>query len=193
MSDFAPVFHMKFLKTENSLAKRLVLAALFVAATTVALADWPQFRGPLGTGHIPDGQALPAEVRACADAVPDAVVYSISAGTWCPGCAQNMRRRRKHGCERMDKIGVKCVPLRNKTSSAARKATAKAKPTGSTVVQLTRAHLRQRMRSRASNDSTHAHNTQATPRRQLVKETGAGACNLAGGTLRSSRQAGPNE
>ena len=52
---------MKFLKTENSLAKRLVLAALFVAATTVALADWPQFSGPLGTGHIPGGQALPAE------------------------------------------------------------------------------------------------------------------------------------
>ena len=52
---------MKFLKTENALTKCLVLAALFVAATTVALADWPQFRGPLGTGHIPGGQALPAE------------------------------------------------------------------------------------------------------------------------------------
>ena len=52
---------MTFLKTENALTKCLVLAALFVAATTVALADWPQFRGPLGTGHIPGGQALPAE------------------------------------------------------------------------------------------------------------------------------------
>ena len=54
---------MKFLKlkTENFLAKRLVLAALLVAATTVAIADWPQFRGPLGSGHIPGGQALPSE------------------------------------------------------------------------------------------------------------------------------------
>ena len=52
---------MTFLKTENALTKCLVLVALFVAATTVALADWPQFRGPLGTGHIPGGQALPAE------------------------------------------------------------------------------------------------------------------------------------
>ena len=52
---------MTFLKTENALTKCLVLPALFVAATTVALADWPQFRGPLGTGHIPGGQALPAE------------------------------------------------------------------------------------------------------------------------------------
>ena len=62
MSDFAPILHMKFLKlkTENFLAKRLVLAALFVAAPTVALADWPQFRGPLGSGHIPGGQALPS-------------------------------------------------------------------------------------------------------------------------------------
>ena len=63
MSDFAPILHMKFLKlkTKNFLAKCLVLAALFVAATTVALADWPQFRGPLGSGHIPGGQALPSE------------------------------------------------------------------------------------------------------------------------------------
>ena len=63
MSDFGPILHMKFLKlkTENFLAKRLVLAALFVAATTVALADWPQFRGPLGSGHIPGGQALPSD------------------------------------------------------------------------------------------------------------------------------------
>ena len=44
MSEFGPSLHMKFfkLKTENFLAKRLVLAALFVVATTVALADWPQ-------------------------------------------------------------------------------------------------------------------------------------------------------
>ena len=63
VSDFAPILHMKFLKlkTENFLAKRLVLAALLVAATTVAIADWPQFRGPLGSGHIPGGQALPSE------------------------------------------------------------------------------------------------------------------------------------
>ena len=61
MSDFAPVFHMKFLKTKNSLAKRLVLGALLVAATAVDAVDWPQFRGPLGTGHIPGGQALPVE------------------------------------------------------------------------------------------------------------------------------------
>jgi outer membrane protein assembly factor BamB len=40
---------------------RLVLAALFVAAATSGLADWPQYRGPLGTGHIPGGQALPIE------------------------------------------------------------------------------------------------------------------------------------
>ena len=63
MSDFAPILHMKFLKlkTKNFLVKRLVLAVLFVAATSVALADWPQFRGPLGSGHIPGGQALPSE------------------------------------------------------------------------------------------------------------------------------------
>ena len=62
MSDFAPILHMKFLKlkTENLLAKRLVLATLFVAAPTVALADWPQFRGPLGSGHIPKGSKLPS-------------------------------------------------------------------------------------------------------------------------------------
>ena len=63
MSEFGPPLHMKFfkLKTENFLAKRLVLAALFVVATTVALADWPQFRGPFGSGHIPGGQALPSD------------------------------------------------------------------------------------------------------------------------------------
>ena len=26
-----------------------------------AMADWTEFRGPLGTGHIPDGQAMPGE------------------------------------------------------------------------------------------------------------------------------------
>jgi len=52
---------MTFLKTKNSLAKRLVLGALLVAATAVDAVDWPQFRGPLGTGHIPGGQALPVE------------------------------------------------------------------------------------------------------------------------------------
>ena len=63
MSEFGPTLYMKFfkLKTENFLAKRLVLAALFVVATTVALADWPQFRGPFGSGHIPGGQALPSD------------------------------------------------------------------------------------------------------------------------------------
>ena len=25
------------------------------------MADWTEFRGPLGTGHIPDGQAMPGE------------------------------------------------------------------------------------------------------------------------------------
>jgi len=52
---------MTFLKTKNFLAKRLVLGALLVAATAVDAVDWPQFRGPLGTGHIPGGQALPVE------------------------------------------------------------------------------------------------------------------------------------
>ena len=52
---------MKFLKTKNSLAKRLVLGALLDVATAVDAVDWPQFRGPLGTGHIPGGQALPVE------------------------------------------------------------------------------------------------------------------------------------
>ena len=63
VSDFAPILQMKFLKlkTKNFLVKRLVLAVLFVAATSVALADWPQFRGPLGSGHIPGGQALPGD------------------------------------------------------------------------------------------------------------------------------------
>jgi len=61
VSDFVPVFDMTFLKTKNSLAKRLVLGALLVAATAVDAVDWPQFRGPLGTGHIPGGQALPVE------------------------------------------------------------------------------------------------------------------------------------
>ena len=62
MSDFVPILHMKLLKlkTKKFLVKRLVLAALFVAATTVALADWPQFRGPLGSGHIPKGSKLPS-------------------------------------------------------------------------------------------------------------------------------------
>jgi len=61
--DFAPVLHMKFLKlkTDNVLGKRLVLAGLVLAATASCLANWPQFRGPLGTGHIPGGQVLPAE------------------------------------------------------------------------------------------------------------------------------------
>ena len=54
---------MKFLKlkTDNVLGKRLVLAGLVLAATASCLANWPQFRGPLGTGHIPGGQVLPAE------------------------------------------------------------------------------------------------------------------------------------
>ena len=46
--------------TENFLAKRFALAGLLLAATISGLADWPQFRGPLGNGHMPDGSKLPS-------------------------------------------------------------------------------------------------------------------------------------
>ncbi|MDP6795089.1 MAG: PQQ-binding-like beta-propeller repeat protein [Verrucomicrobiota bacterium] len=51
----------KVISVSGCLAKRLVLSALLVATTAVAAGDWTEFRGPLGTGHIPGGQALPTD------------------------------------------------------------------------------------------------------------------------------------
>jgi hypothetical protein len=41
--------------------KRIVWLGLTIAILTTAQADWPQFRGPLGTGLIPHGANLPTE------------------------------------------------------------------------------------------------------------------------------------
>ncbi|MEC7881546.1 MAG: PQQ-binding-like beta-propeller repeat protein [Verrucomicrobiota bacterium] len=41
--------------------RRLACIGLVFAISIAAQADWPQFRGPLGTGFIPDGTKLPTE------------------------------------------------------------------------------------------------------------------------------------
>ncbi len=41
--------------------KRIVWLGLTITILTTAQADWPQFRGPLGTGFIPHGAELPTE------------------------------------------------------------------------------------------------------------------------------------
>lgn len=41
--------------------KRIVWLGLTITILTTAQADWPQFRGPLGTGLIPHGAELPTE------------------------------------------------------------------------------------------------------------------------------------
>ena len=46
--------------TGNYLAKSFALVGLLLAATISGVADWPQFRGPLGNGHMPDGGKLPS-------------------------------------------------------------------------------------------------------------------------------------
>ena len=38
-----------------------MLAAVAIFKSWVFAGNWPQFRGPLGSGHIPGGQALPSE------------------------------------------------------------------------------------------------------------------------------------
>ena len=43
------------------LAKCLVLTFAVLGFSYSAKADWTEFRGPLGTGHIPDGNELPSE------------------------------------------------------------------------------------------------------------------------------------
>ena len=49
----------------------------------------------------------------CADAVPDAVLYSLSAETWCKFCPRTRERRRAHqsdnDCNFMKGIGSSCV------------------------------------------------------------------------------------
>ena len=55
-----PVGKLK-IKTYNPLAKGLVLGCAVLGLAAAALADWTEFRGPLGTGHISSGRALPSE------------------------------------------------------------------------------------------------------------------------------------
>ncbi len=43
--------------------KILPLALAFSAASALA-ADWPQWRGPLRTGHVPAGEPVPATLPA---------------------------------------------------------------------------------------------------------------------------------
>ena len=43
------------------LAKHLALTFAVLGFSYSAKADWTEFRGPLGTGHIPDGNELPSE------------------------------------------------------------------------------------------------------------------------------------
>jgi outer membrane protein assembly factor BamB len=40
---------------------RLLIVALFFGFSVQA-ADWPQWRGPLRTGHVPEGQPVPASL-----------------------------------------------------------------------------------------------------------------------------------
>jgi len=47
--------------TRGRLAKGLALGSAVLGLAAAAQADWTEFRGPLGTGHIPSGQALPSE------------------------------------------------------------------------------------------------------------------------------------
>jgi len=47
--------------TLGRLAKGLALGSAVLGLAAAAQADWTEFRGPLGTGHIPSGQALPSE------------------------------------------------------------------------------------------------------------------------------------
>ena len=58
--DFRPIsmgyLHVKMFRC---LTKHLVLAGLIFCVTTLGRANWPQFRGPLGNGDIPNGTDLP--------------------------------------------------------------------------------------------------------------------------------------
>ena len=50
------------LKNTGFLSRTLFMLAAVVIFKSLVFADnWPQFRGPLGSGHIPSGQALPSE------------------------------------------------------------------------------------------------------------------------------------
>ena len=50
------------LKNTGFLSRTLfMLAAVAIFKSWVFAGNWPQFRGPLGSGHIPGGQALPSE------------------------------------------------------------------------------------------------------------------------------------
>ena len=50
------------LKNTGFLSRTLfILAAVAIFKSWVFAGNWPQFRGPLGSGHIPGGQALPSE------------------------------------------------------------------------------------------------------------------------------------
>ena len=54
MTTYKAIWNLKMIK-------RIALFGLIFAIFSTVKADWPQFRGPLGTGLIPHGTRLPTE------------------------------------------------------------------------------------------------------------------------------------